>query len=157
MSVDIFSVNLNLKGIDFGSLVRNWNSLIKDDDTMVAIHNALARYCDPYVPMKEGVLAQTTEITAKSVKYTQPYAHYMYVGDVYGPNIPIKDKDGNIVGWFSPPGQTKHPTGAQLKYNKKFHPKASKEWDKAMMAERGQEFTEEIKNILIWRAKKLYG
>ena len=128
-----------------------------DDKTMLEIHNKFAQFCDPYVPMQEGALAQTTRITPEYVQYTQPYAHYQYTGDVYGPNIPIKDKDGNITGWFSPPGKKKHPTGKPITYSKEKHPLASKEWDKAMMADKGEDFEQAVKEILVRRAKELYG
>lgn len=128
-----------------------------DEKTMLEVHNKFAQFCDPYVPMYEGALAQTTQITPEFVRYTQPYAHYQYVGEVYGPNIPRKDKDGNIVGWFSPPGKTKYPTGRQINYSTEKHPLASKEWDKAMMAARGEEFVKAVKDILVRRAHELYG
>ena len=50
-------------------------------NTMLAIHNTLARYCDPYVPFLTGDLAQTTAITPTGVTYIQPYARYQYYGD----------------------------------------------------------------------------
>lgn len=135
------------------------NAVLEDlitDDVMLLIQNTFAKMCDPYVPMDEGVLAQSLEITPEYVKYTQPYAHYQYTGDVYGPNIPIYE-NGEIVGWFSPPGQKKHPTGGLLSYNTEKHPLATKEWDKAMMADKGEEFIEQVREILVWRAKQLYG
>ena len=54
--------------------------LLLDSKTMYAIHNLLAKMCDPYVPFLEGPLAQTVEITEDSVRYVQPYARYQYYG-----------------------------------------------------------------------------
>lgn len=51
-----------------------------DDNTMLEIHNLLAKMCDPYVPFLEGPLSQTIEVSPKSVKYIQPYARYQYYG-----------------------------------------------------------------------------
>ena len=150
---DGITVNVH---IDERALQAKLDNLL-DKKTMLEVHNALARYCEPYVPMQSGLLATTHQVTPDFVRYYLPYAHYQYTGDVYGPNIPIKDKDGNIVGFFSPPGQKKHPTGAQLKYSTEMHPRASKEWDKAMMADNGQAFIEEVKRILVERARELYG
>lgn len=54
-----------------------------DKATMLECHNELARYCDPYVPFLEGPLSQTIEVTPEYVRYTQPYAHYQYVGEEF--------------------------------------------------------------------------
>ena len=127
-----------------------------DDNVMLEIHNVFAKMCDPYVPMQEGVLSQSINITPQYVEYRTPYAHYQYMGLVYGPNIPIR-KDGEIVGWFSPPGQTKHPTGASIQYSKEQHPLATHHWDQAMMTDKGQVFMKEVQAILERRARELYG
>lgn len=148
-------VQTNVK-VNLGRFTRRIYSLIHDESTMLEIHNLFAKMCDPYVPMDEGVLSQTLEITPEYVRYIQPYAHYQYTGDVYGPNIPIME-DGIIMGWFSPPGQKKHPTGGTLNYSTERHPLATKQWDKAMMRDRGDEFTKQVKEILVRRAKQLYG
>lgn len=127
-----------------------------DDVTMLRVHNLFAKMCDPYVPMDEGVLAQTTEITPEYVHYNQPYAHYQYTGIVYAPNIPII-KDGVIVGWFSPPNQPKTPTDRMLQYNTEKHPLATREWDKAMMNDKSEEFCQMVKDLLTRRWYELYG
>lgn len=142
---------------------------LKDDKVMYHVHNEFKRLCTPYVPMYQGVLSQeeghsgSVEVTKDYVRWfaTAPgsdvsYAHYQYVGEVYGPNIPIIE-DGIVVGWWSPPGQKKHPTGRPINYNKEMHPLATKEWDKAMMADRGDEFKAHIAKLLMDRLKELYG
>lgn len=141
--------HVNIRGI---RLKKKLDLLINDPATMLEIHNLFAKMCDPYVPMQEGVLAQTLNITPEYVQYTQPYAHYQYTGEVYGPNYPIKE-DGIIVGWFSPP--EKSPTGRSINYSKERHPLATKEWDKAMLADHRREFISEVKKILKRRAKQL--
>lgn len=125
-------------------------SEINNSRTMLAIHNQLAKMCDPYVPMREGALAQTVQISPTGVRYTQPYARYQYYGQVYGPNIPIIE-NGQIVGWFSPPGQKKHPTGQYMTHSTEMHPLASSFWDKAMLRDHREEFEQYIKEILRWR------
>ena len=127
-----------------------------NDSVMLQVHNLFAKMCDPYVPMDEGVLAQSLEITPNYIRYNTPYAHYQYMGMVYGPSIPIIE-DGIIVGWWSPPDKEKYPTGASISYNTSKHPLATKEWDKAMMRDKKDEFVEQVKQILIRRAKELYG
>lgn len=54
---------------------------------------AVIRYCDPKVPFRTGTLKHSA-ITASAIGdgmivYATPYAHYLYYGEVYGPNIPI--------------------------------------------------------------------
>lgn len=141
--------------INEAKLEQEFKSLA-DDECMYQIHNLFAKMCDPYVPMAEGVLSQTFNISKESVRYNAPYAHYMYVGEVYGPNYPIIEDD-IIVGWWSPPGKKKHPTGREIKYNKESHPLATKEWDKAMMRDKGDVFLNQVKEILLRRCKELYG
>ena len=142
--------------VDENALQTKLENLI-DDKTMLEVHNKFAQFCNPYVPMYEGVLSQTIQVTPQFVRYTQPYAHYQYTGEVYGPNIPKKDAKGNIVGWFSIPGKPKTPTGRAINYSTEKHPLASKEWDKAMMSTDGELFIEAVKRILVERARELYG
>lgn len=139
--------------VDITSAMREKLKELNNPTTMLAIHNNLAKRCDPYVPFLEGALSQTTIVTAKSVKYIQPYARYQYYGQIYGPNIPIKE-DGEIVGWFSPPGRKKHPTGRYMKHTTDYHPLASAKWDEAMLRDHRAEFNAEVKDILKWRLKK---
>ena len=125
-----------------------------DPGTMLEIHNKFAQYMEPYVPMQTGILAQSPTVDEHGVHYNQPYAHYQYEGLVYGPNIPIT-QDGVVIGFFSKPGETKHPTGEHLQYSKEMHPLATDHWDKAMMRDRGDEFCLEVQRILMRRANEL--
>lgn len=131
-------VNIDTEGIE-----KEFLNLINDKNTMLQVHNEFARYCEPYVPFSSDLA--NLEITPNYVRYNTPYAHYDYVGEVYGPNIPIIE-DGVIVGWFSIPNKPKYATGRPLHYNK---PLASAEWDKAMMKDKGNEFAEQVRQILI--------
>ena len=143
--------------INTKKLEKEFQSLA-DDEVMYQIHDLFAKMCDPYVPMAEGVLSQSVAlgISKSGITYYGPYAHYMYVGEVYGPNIPIKEDD-IIVGWFSPKGEKKKPTGREIQYSKEMHPLASKEWDKAMMRDKGDVFLKQVEDILVQRCKELYG
>lgn len=141
--------------IDTDYLKTMLTSLV-DDELMLQVHNLFAKMCDPYVPMNEGVLAQSTTISPTGVTYTQPYAHYQYIGMVYGPNIPIF-QNGLLVGFRSIPGRKKDPTGREINYSTERHPLATKEWDKAMMRDKGDEFIEQVRQLLIRKAGKLYG
>ncbi len=54
---------------------------INNPTTMLALHNSLAKHCNPYVPFLRGPLSQTAQVTSKAVRYIQPYARYQYYGD----------------------------------------------------------------------------
>lgn len=129
------------------------NAFDPDDKLMIYAHTRLAAYCQPYVPMQTGVLANTLSITPNYLEYTAPYAHYQYMGEVYGygPNIPIMQANGTIAGWVSPPGQRKQPTGRELTYSKELHPLATDHWDQAAMRARGDDLTEEIARYIVRR------
>jgi hypothetical protein len=53
---------------------------VNNPTTMIAIHNTLAKRCDPYVPFLNGPLSQTNQVSAEGVRYIQPYARYQYYG-----------------------------------------------------------------------------
>lgn len=53
---------------------------ILDAPTMLAVHNLLAKMCDPYVPFLEGPLSQTVEVHPDRIVYIQPYARRQYYG-----------------------------------------------------------------------------
>lgn len=117
-----------------------------NEAVMTELHNLLIQYCDPYVPMREGVLSQNVIATKDYAHYQSPYAHYMHEGVVYGPSIPIIE-NGVIVGWWSPPN--KYPTGDSITYSPEKHPLATHHWEQAMMKDKGKAFTQDIKSILV--------
>lgn len=112
----------------------------------------LARYCEPYVPMRNGMLLSGVQVTPEAVTYPGPYAHYQYEGVVYDPNYPIVE-NGAIVGFYSPPGMAKNKTDRLLDYSKDIHPLATSKWDKAAMAVRKQDLAEDIRDYIIDRDK----
>lgn len=75
--------------------------------------------CDPLIPFKGGALRGSLRypegLEGGVIEWNTPYAHYQYMGEVYGPNIPIRDAEGNITGYWSPP--SKEPTGRHLTYH----------------------------------------
>lgn len=88
-------------------------AITSNQDTRREAHRILGEMCNPYVPKKSGALRASMKAYPQTVRWEVPYAHYQYMGEVYGPNIPIITK-GTIVGWYSIPGQKKHPTGREL-------------------------------------------
>lgn len=147
-------MKIEIEDINLVPIQTKLKKIPTDPDVMLAVHNALARYVDPYVPMQSGMLSTVKQITPEYVEYTQPYAHYQYTGIVYGPNIPIVE-NGTITGWFSPPGKgTKHPTGRSINYSTEHHPLATHHWEQAMMRDKGKEFTKEVERIIKWWLKR---
>ena len=63
------------------------------------------------------------EFGVGTIKVMSPYAHYMnegivYVDPQYGyAAIPLQDKNGNLLGFFSRKGVKKIPSGRSLNYN----------------------------------------
>lgn len=125
----------------------------------------------PYTPFKMGVLENSatihTVIGSGQITQVTPYARYLYYGKVYGPNFPIVrekdgtehivfghyDGDGTIIGWRSPKGKKKHPTGRRLHYSKDKHPLAGKMWFERMKADRKGEILQAAAKILGSNAK----
>lgn len=140
--------------VDASEFGKKFSKLLTDDKTMLAVHSLLFKMQTPYVPFDTGTLSQNVEVTAKHVKYKQPYAHYMYEGVVYGPNIPII-QNGVVVGFFSRPGVKKTPTGKYINYDKSHHPLATSHWDMVMLANEGDAFQRQVEKILERNAKKL--
>lgn len=111
------------------------------------IDAAVIRYCFPYVPFDEGVLAGSantaTEIGSGEIIYDTPYARYLYYGEVYGPNFPITE-NGIVTGYYSPP--EKFPTGEKLEYNTEKHPLAGPFWFDRAMADHKDEILKEAQD-----------
>lgn len=105
------------------------------------IDSECIRQMKPYMPFRNGLLEASatigTVIGSGEIRQNLPYAHYQYMGRVYGPNIPIT-KNGKVVGYFSKPNEKKHPTRANLVYNKSKHPLAGPRWFARMAADKKQ-------------------
>lgn len=145
-----------VKTVKLRAMLKRKIGEIKSPTVMRQIHKALAEMCDPYVPFKEGNLSskRNIQVSEKGVRYTMPYARYQYYGQVYGPNVPIKDKDGNVVGFFTPRGTKKYRTGREISYSTEMHPLASARWDQAMLRDHEAEFLARVREIILKRRKK---
>lgn len=143
-------------GVKFGNMDK-FNSLINVEQNArvkTAIHSNLKTRVDPYTPMKEGPLSQGARVDKDGVHYSQVYAWYQYMGEVWGPNWPIM-QNGVIVGWRSPKGKgSKHPTGRHLNYSKEKHALATDHWNQAMYRDHKDEFDQECEDII---RRELYG
>ena len=91
--------------------------------------STVKRLCDPYAPMSSGSgahmknLAQVAQ-DGSQILYSGPYAHYQYKGEVMAGRAP------------------KHYTGRDISYHGA--PMRGKEWDKRMMADRGDEVIDDL-------------
>lgn len=112
-----------------------WNERMQYVQTV--IDSEALKLMAPYTPMRTGELIHSTTlgtvIGSGKIVYTHPGARYLYYGEIYGPNIPIKE-NGVLVGFFSPP--KKQPTGRQMQYSKAVHPLAGKLWFERMKADK---------------------
>ena len=75
--------------------------------------------CDPLIPFQQGALRSSVNypkgLYGDEIEWNTPYTHYQYTGEIYGPNIPLRDSGGNTIGWYSPP--VKHPIGRKITYH----------------------------------------
>ena len=99
---------------DTAELLRKFN-LQKGGRVQEVIDKSVIDYNLQYAPWETGSMAKSayaaTQIGSGQVRYPGPYAHYMYYGEVYGPNIPVFEDDSGVpTRFFSPPGQKKHPS-----------------------------------------------
>lgn len=109
-------------------------------------------YSIPYCPFDTGTLARSpyaaTIIGSGEVVYPGPSAHYLYIGEIYGPNIPVFEDDSGVpTRFFSPPGQEKHPTGRAIEYATDINPLAGSHWVERMAADRLQDIIKEAQSI----------
>lgn len=95
----------------------------------------VARLSDPYVPMAQGTLKNTVQIDAegRAILYRQPYAHYQYYGEVMAGRAP------------------KQYTGKPIHYHGE--PMRGPNWDKRMMADRGDEVVDSLAKYVKGRRK----
>lgn len=108
--------------------------------------------CTPYVPASpdrtlEFSAQATTEIGSGEVIWNTPYAHYLYMGEVYGPNFQVLIK--GVLEWRSPKGRPKHPTGKQLTYDTSQNHLAGPHWFERAKADNLTEWLDEARRVMI--------
>ena len=128
--------------------------LLPGGRVQAVVDEAVLRYCAPKVPFDTGYLIrqalQTSIIGQGLIVYGTPYARYLYYGEIYGPNIPIFEA-GELAGFYSPPGQKKHPTGRALTYQGA--PERGAFWFERMKAEHREDIVREAAAAAGGRAK----
>lgn len=148
MKSQVFTATVKLPDPD--GMLRKRN-LEKGGLVQQVIDKAVIDYSLPYCPFDTGVLANSaysaTVVGSGKVVYPGPYAHYLFVGEVFGPNIPVFEDDSGVpTRFFSPPGQKKHPTGAPLTYKTDQNPLAGPRWTDRMKADHINDIVEEAKH-----------
>ena len=146
---------------DYSRWQRKFVGHFKQANVKKAIHQVYADMSEKYVPYDTGALTHSVRVTPNYVQWGKgiPYAHYMYEGIVYGPNIPIFS-NGQIIGYWSIPGRPKSPSWTTVHgewsqkrfvYNKSVHPLAQSHWDLAVYRNEMNGFklrvTRELKKI----------
>lgn len=119
--------------------ILNGRGMGKNDQVKRFIANEVARLSDPYVPMQSGNLKNHRIIAndGSEITYPGPYAHYHWVGEIYGPNIPLGEE-----GFFS--RAPKKPTGRQMTYNDA--PMRGPHWTERMMSDRKEDLVSSVAN-----------
>lgn len=79
-----------------------------------------------------------------------------YVPFLEGPLSQTVEITPEYVRYIQPYAHYQY-TGENFNFTRDYHPLASAYWDKAMMASKGDEFIQKIKDILVRRAKEIYG
>ncbi len=123
------SVKVSIK-LNVGDILRK-RGLGDSDGARTYLAERVRARSDPYVPMQQGTLKNTAQISpgGTQVIYKQPYAHYQYKGKVMGPNVLLK------VGWRSMARKGgKRYTGGNLTIRKQDTGLRGPEWDKRMLA-----------------------
>ena len=135
---------------DTAALLQRFN-LQKGGKVQQVNEKCVIDYDLQYAPWETGATAKSaygaTQIGSGKVVYPGPASHYLYYGEVYGPNIPVFEDDSGIpTRFFSPPGKKKHPTGRALQYKTDVNPLAGSFWFERMKADRLQDIIQEAKN-----------
>ena len=115
--------------------------------------NAVIRFCMPYVPADTGTLMRSvytaTKVGSGQIIYPGPYAHYMFYGEVYGPNIPVYEDDSGVpTRYYSRRGSKKSPTGRDLTYAQDINPLAGPFWSERMKADHMADIIAEVQSAI---------
>lgn len=140
------------------ALQQKLETLCSDEKTKYGITKILIDRITKYVPKKSGKLRASVRNNTDTVSWRTPYAHYQYMGWVYGPNFRILTK-GGIPEWRSPRkerGIKKWPTGKPLGWYGGYTTAGTgPDWVNEMWANERRAANVQITNYLKRRAKEL--
>lgn len=105
------------------------------DHAQLRLASTVKRLCDPYVPMRQGILKNTAQIApdGRTITYGQPYAHYQYYSEVMAGRAP------------------KRYTGKPIDYHSS--PMRGPRWDKRMLADHKREIEADLAGCVGGRPK----
>ena len=131
--------------IDVDTILRS-RGMGVEKGTQRFIANEVANLSDDYVPFQSGTLKNTVAIAIDGslITYQGPYAHYHWIGEIYGPNIPLREER-----FFS--RAPKKPTGRKMEYDG--GPMRGPRWTERMMADRRDDLMKRIAAYVGGKAK----
>lgn len=144
-----FSAKRTFIDLEAADLLSKFN-LEKGGAVQQVINKCVMDYCQAYTPWDTGTMSQSvytmSDLSGTEVTWQGPYAHYLYYGEVYGPNFPIfEDNTGVPTAYFSPP--KKYPTGRELQYATDINPLAGSYWFERMKADRLDDIVKEAEAV----------
>ena len=125
--------NIKVKMHSASQIIRD-HGLDENGSVQAKLLSDFDKFMDPYIPMDSGTLKNTKTYPNKhSIKYTSPYAHYMYKGKV-------------ATGPSRPKGVKRTISNIPLKYQGA--PKRGAEWDKRMWNDRKNDILRDLQNVI---------
>lgn len=130
----MFSIDVKKIKLDSAGNIEKRLGINMGGKAWLFYRDEVARLCDPYVPMNTGTLKNTKVYpNSHSIKYVQPYAHYMYKGKV-------------AMGSSKPAGVKRTISNKSIKYQGA--PKRGAEWDKRMMNDNRNKVIKDVQNYI---------
>jgi hypothetical protein len=127
------SFNIKIKMNSANKIIKD-HGLDKDGSVNAFLRDEVERLSDPYVPFQSGFLKNnTTHPSNHEIRYTAPYAHYMYKGK-------------KAVGPSRPKGVKRTISNQPLNYQGA--PKRGAEWDKRMMRDKGKQVAKDVEKYI---------
>ncbi len=127
------------------------HGLDKDGRVQRFVRDEAKRLMTPYVPTSGGegsphLNGNIVYPNNRSIKYTNPYAHYQYYGKMYiSPKLGVSGIPLKSGRWWSPYGETKIKTSKNLKYHT---PNTGPKWDKLMLQHKGKDLEKDVQNYI---------
>ena len=129
--------SLKLKMNDTNKILKD-HGMQENGAVTKCLRDTVDKFCDPYIPMESGMLKNSkTYPSNHEIKYTSPYAHYMYKGQLMV---------GPTGSSWAKKGEKKHYVGKSLKFQGA--PKRGGEWEKRMMNDRRKDVIKSVQNFI---------
>lgn len=129
--------SLKLKMNDTNKILKD-HGMQENGAVTKCLRDTVDRFCDPYVPLESGMLKNSkTYPSNHEIKYTSPYAHYMYKGQLMV---------GPTGSSYARTGEKKHYTSKSLKFQGA--PKRGGEWEKRMMNDRRKDVIKSVQSFI---------